>query len=35
MKPEDVTKIDGELKLHGRIERDSWIGQARTMLDAA
>ena len=35
MKAEDVTRIDEELKLHGRIERDSWINQARTLLDAA
>ena len=35
MKPEDVARIDAEVKLHGRIERDGWIAQARTLLDAA
>ena len=35
MKPEDATKLDTELKLHGRIERDGWIAQARALIDAA
>ncbi len=35
MKPEDVAKIDATLRLHGRIERDGWIGQARTLIEAA
>jgi small subunit ribosomal protein S2 len=35
MKPEDVAKVDGELKLNGRVERDNWIGQARTLIEAA
>jgi small subunit ribosomal protein S2 len=35
MKPEDVQKIDADLKLHGRIERDGWIAQARGLIDAA
>jgi small subunit ribosomal protein S2 len=35
MKPEDVAKLDTDLKLHGRIDRDGWIGQARGMIDAA
>jgi small subunit ribosomal protein S2 len=35
MQPEDVTALDGELKLNGRIERDGWVAQARTMLEAA
>ena len=35
MKPEDVQKIDTDLKLHGRIERDGWIGQARAAIEAA
>jgi small subunit ribosomal protein S2 len=35
MKPEDVQKIDADLKLHGRIERDGWIAQARAAIDAA
>jgi len=35
MKPDDLKKIDSELKLHGRIERDGWVGQARGLIDAA
>jgi small subunit ribosomal protein S2 len=35
MKPEDVTKLDQELKLAGRIERDGWIQQARELLASA
>ena len=35
MKPEDVQKIDADLKLHGRIERDGWIAQARAAIEAA
>jgi len=35
MKPEDVARVDAELKLHGRIERDTWIPQARTLIEAA
>ena len=35
MKPEDVARIDAEVKLHGRIERDGWISQARKLLEAA
>jgi small subunit ribosomal protein S2 len=35
MKPEDVTKVDADLKLHGRIDRDNWVPQARTLIDAA
>jgi small subunit ribosomal protein S2 len=35
MKPEDVTKVDTDLKLHGRIDRDNWIAQARTLIEAA
>ena len=34
MKPEDVQKIDADLKLHGRIERDGWIAQARAAIEA-
>jgi small subunit ribosomal protein S2 len=34
MKPEDVQKIDADLKLHGRIDRDGWIAQARAAIDA-
>ena len=32
MTPEDVTKLDGELKFNGRIERDGWVAQARSLL---
>ncbi len=35
MKPEDVTKVDTDLKLHGRIDRDNWVSQARTLIEAA
>jgi len=35
MKPEDMAKLDADLKLHGRIERDGWVGQARGILEAA
>jgi small subunit ribosomal protein S2 len=35
MQPEDVTKIDADLKLNGRIVRDDWAGQARKLLEAA
>jgi small subunit ribosomal protein S2 len=35
MKPEDAKKIDADLKLHGRIERDGWIAQARAAIEAA
>ena len=30
-----VTKLDTDLKLHGRIDRDGWIGQARGLIEAA
>jgi len=32
MTPEDVSKIDQDLKLNGRIERDHWVDQARGLL---
>jgi small subunit ribosomal protein S2 len=35
MKPEDVTRVDADLKLHGRIDRDNWLAQARTLIEAA
>ena len=35
MKDEDVAKLDADLKLNGRITRDNWVGQARTLLEAA
>ena len=35
MKPEDVKKVDADLKLHGRIDRDNWVTQARSLIEAA
>lgn len=35
MQPDDVAKLDADLKLSGRIERDGWIAQARALIDAA
>jgi small subunit ribosomal protein S2 len=35
MKPDDVARVDRDLKLHGRIERDNWISQARALIEAA
>ncbi|WP_342105197.1 30S ribosomal protein S2 [Methylobacterium sp. SI9] len=35
MTPEDVTKVDTDLKLNGRIDRDSWVSQARGFVEAA
>jgi small subunit ribosomal protein S2 len=35
MQPDDVAKVDKDLKLHGRIERDGWINQARGLIEAA
>jgi len=32
MTPEDVAKLDAELKFNGRIERDGWVAQARSLL---
>jgi small subunit ribosomal protein S2 len=34
MTPEDVARIDSDLKLNGRIERDGWVAQARALLEA-
>jgi small subunit ribosomal protein S2 len=34
MGPGDIATLDGNLKLNGRIERDGWIAQARTLIDA-
>ena len=34
MKPEDVAKLDHDLKLGGRIERDGWVQQARELMAA-
>ncbi|HEY8565235.1 MAG TPA: 30S ribosomal protein S2 [Beijerinckiaceae bacterium] len=35
MQPTDAAQLDGELKLNGRIDRDGWINQARTLIEAA
>ncbi len=35
MQPENVAKIDAEVKLNGRIARDGWVAQARAMIEAA
>jgi len=32
MAPEDAAKVDHDLKLNGRIERDGWINQARGLI---
>ena len=34
MTAEDMAKIDRDLKLNGRIERDGWINQARSLIAA-
>ena len=31
----EVAKLDADLKLHGRIDRDSWVSQARSFVEAA
>ncbi|MBX3539961.1 MAG: 30S ribosomal protein S2 [Chelatococcus sp.] len=33
--PADIAALDTELKLHGRIERDGWVAQARSLTDTA
>jgi len=35
MQPADAAKLDADLKLNGRIERDGWIAQARGLIEAA
>jgi small subunit ribosomal protein S2 len=35
MQADDTAKLDSELKLNGRIERDGWVTQARGMIEAA
>ena len=35
MQPGDVAKLDADLKLNGRVERDGWMAQARTLIEAA
>ena len=34
MTPDDAKKVDAELKLNGRIERDGWIAEARKLASA-
>jgi small subunit ribosomal protein S2 len=34
MSPADEVAVDGQLKLSGRVARDGWVAQARTLLDA-
>ncbi len=34
MTADDVKKVDADLKLNGRIERDGWVAQARTLANA-
>jgi large subunit ribosomal protein L21 len=33
--PEDIQRVDDALSFKGRIERDDWVGQAKTLADAA
>ena len=33
MTPADVAKVDADLKLNGRIDRDGWVAQARALLN--
>ena len=35
MTTDEVAKLDADLKLHGRIDRDSWVSQARSFVEAA
>ncbi len=35
MTPPDITKLDADLKLNGRVGRDGWVEQARKLLEAA
>ena len=35
MTAEEVAKVDADLKLNGRIDRDSWVSQARGSVEAA
>ncbi len=34
MSPADVTKVDQDLKLGGRVEREGWVAQARDLAEA-
>ena len=35
MTPADVAKVDADLKLNGRIERDNWVELARNLVAGA
>ena len=35
MSADDIAKVDGDLKLNGRIARDGWVDQARGFVEAA
>ena len=35
LSPADIDEVDAELKLGGRIQRDNWVEQARTLVDGA
>ena len=35
MTPADAAKLDADLKLNGRIERDGWVETARTLVAGA
>lgn len=35
LSPEEAARLDAELKLGGRIERDDWVGQAKAKLQAS
>ncbi len=35
LKDADVARLDTELKLNGRIQRDNWVSQARALVEAA
>jgi small subunit ribosomal protein S2 len=34
MTPADVARVDADLKLSGRIDRDGWVAQAKALIDA-
>ena len=35
MTPDDIAKVDAELKLNGRITRDNWVELAKTLVAGA
>ena len=34
MTADDVSKVDADLKLNGRIQRDNWVAEARRLATA-